>query len=88
MPNEPEFEAASVADIDQYLASLDEMVAHPLQSLRRAIAEANGDTTIAYLRTAQEIVNNLEHGGEDFRVGIGMSYVGLLFALHRKETAK
>lgn len=73
-----------IADIDQYLASLDDMIVRPLQTVREAIAEAGGDRTIAYLTMAQDVVDTLEYGGPNARVDIGMSFVGLLMLLHRK----
>lgn len=81
-----EFTPHEIATVDQWLASIDDNSKAPLAALAEMLEET-GDSTITYLRIARKVIRQLEHGSTTQRVWIGMSYVGLLFLLHRRKDA-
>lgn len=81
---EHEFTVAEIANVDQYLASLDEVVRGPLENLRKIIAQHNGDTALAYASVGRGICRGLEDGGTDYRVAVGLGYAAMLILLNRK----
>ena len=78
------FDPSHIATADQWLASLDEQIAEPLQNVRRILADSGGDKSKAFLRVSRMLIAQLEHGSTDFRINVGMSYASTLFMLNEK----